>query len=131
MEHARPWLDRLIPRAGDVLMSNRRRPLMTLTKDTSPGVHDTIIAACDLFRYMTLGVADYHDNCSDNLRLAMRAIGRPIAEVPQPFNLWMNIPVNQALEIDWLAPVSAPGDYVELRAEIACGSQAARIRHID
>jgi Domain of unknown function (DUF1989) len=65
----------------------------TLVEDTSPGVHDTLIAACDLFRYITLGVDEYHDNCSDNLRMAMMAIGLTVPEVPQPFNIWMNIPL--------------------------------------
>ena len=120
MEHARAWIDGLIPKEGNPLLSNRRRPLMTLVTDTSPGVHDTLIAACDLYRYMTLGVTDYHDNCADNLRLAMKAIGRPVREVPQPFNLWMNIPVNERMGISWEAPIARPGDYVDLRAEMDC-----------
>ncbi|QIT54868.1 urea carboxylase-associated family protein [Aquisalimonas sp. 2447] len=120
MEHARAWIDGLIPKVGDPLLSNRRRPMMTLTADTSPGVHDTLIAACDLYRYMTLGVEDYHDNCSDNLRLAMQAIKTPVNEVPQPFNIWMNIPVNQRMGIEWEAPVANPGDYVDLKAEMDC-----------
>ena len=120
MEHARAWIDRLVPQVGDSLLTNRRRPILTLLADTSPGVHDTLIAACDLYRYMTLGVEDYHDNCSDNLRLAMKAINKPVNEVPQPFNIWMNIPVNNEMGIAWEAPASSPGDYVVLRAEMDC-----------
>jgi uncharacterized protein len=119
-EHGRAWINGLVPRVGDPLMSNRRRPIMTLMADTSPGVHDTLMAACDLYRYMTLGVADYHDNCADNLRLAMRAIGLDVPEVPQPLNLWMNIPVDAQMQVEWCAPVSHPGDYVDLRAEMDC-----------
>ncbi|BBI71753.2 hypothetical protein HAALTHF_15790n [Vreelandella aquamarina] len=78
------------------------------------------MAACDLFRYMTLGVEGYHDSCADNLRLAMKAIGIVTPEVPQPLNLWMNIPVNDQMKVDWCPPVSKPGDYVELRAEMDC-----------
>ena len=73
--HARAWINRAVPVPGDALVTNRRRPILTLVEDTSPGVHDTLIAACDLFRYITLGVNEYHDNCSDNLRMAMMAIG--------------------------------------------------------
>ncbi|MCP1676484.1 uncharacterized protein YcgI (DUF1989 family) [Natronocella acetinitrilica] len=119
-EHGRAWIDGLIPKVGDPLMSNRRRPIMTLTADTSPGIHDTLMAACDLYRYMTLGVEGYHDNCADNLRLAMQAIGLEAPEVPQPLNLWMNIPVDDQMKIQWCAPVSRPGDYVDLRAEMDC-----------
>ncbi|MFO7857520.1 MAG: urea carboxylase-associated family protein [Ectothiorhodospiraceae bacterium] len=120
MEHARPGIDRLIPRVGDALMSNRRRPLMTMTADSSPGIHDTLMAACDLYRYINLGVRDYHDNCADNLRMAMQAIGAPVGEVPQPFNVWMNIPVQPDMSVRWEAPVAGAGDYVDLRAEMDC-----------
>ena len=119
-EHARAWIDRVIPRPGDELVTNRRRPILTLVEDTSPGIHDTLIAACDLYRYETLGCEGYHDSCADNLRLAMMAIGRVAPEVPQPLNLWMNIPVSADWSIDWKPPVSRPGDQVVLRAEMDC-----------
>ena len=119
-EHARAGIGRIVPRVGDALLTNRRRPILTLVEDTSPGVHDTLIAACDLFRYLGLGCTDYHDNCSDNLRMAMAAIGARAPEVPQPFNLWMNIPVGADAGIAWLPTVSRPGDRVVLRAEMDC-----------
>ena len=118
--HARAWINRAVPVPGDPLVTNRRRPILTLVEDTSPGVHDTLIAACDLFRYVTLGVDAYHDNCADNLRMAMMAIGLTVPEVPQPFNVWMNIPLASDWTIDWQAPVARPGDHVVLRAEMDC-----------
>ena len=120
MEHARAWLDRITPRPGDALVTNRRRPILTLLEDSSPGVHDTFIAACDLYRYRTLGAEGYHDNCADNLRMAMKAVGARVREVPSPLNLWMNIPIAPDLSIDWLPPAAKPGDHVLLRAEMDC-----------
>ena len=120
MEHARAAIDRIIPKAGDPLYSNRRRSIMTMTADTSPGVHDTLMAACDAYRYRNLGVEHYHDNCADNMRLALKAIGLRAREVPQPLNLWMNIPVGTDGGVQWLPPVSKAGDYVDLRAEMDC-----------
>ena len=120
MEHARAWIDRIIPKSGDALVSNHRRPIMTLLEDTSPGIHDTLMAACDIYRYQTLGVTHYHDNCADNMRLALKAIGLRVREVPQPLNLWMNIPVSTDCSVQWLAPASKAGDYVELKAEMDC-----------
>ena len=120
MEHVRAWIDRTIPRAGDALVTNRRKPILTLVADTSPGVHDTLIAPCDLDRYRTLGVAVYHDNCADNLRMALAAIDLRTGEVPCALNLWMNIPVGADTGIRWLPTVAAPGDHVDLRAEIDC-----------
>ncbi|HJS96917.1 MAG TPA: urea carboxylase-associated family protein, partial [Solirubrobacteraceae bacterium] len=65
MEHTRTSLGKLMPAAGDHLYSSRRRPLLTLVEDTSPGTHDTLIAACDPERYRLLGADDGHANCAD------------------------------------------------------------------
>lgn len=120
MEHTRAFIDKIIPRPGDALVTNQRRPIGTLVTDTSPGVHDTLMAACDLYRYTNMGITEYHDNCADNMRMALNAIGLRAREVPQPLNLWMNTPVNPDYSISWLPTVSAPGDYVEIRAEMDC-----------
>src|SRR3979411_2296535 len=53
----------LFPKPGDVLRTNKRRPILTLTEDTSGGIHYTLIAACDRYRYAFLGLESYHDNC--------------------------------------------------------------------
>jgi len=47
MEHTRASLCRIIPKVGDHLVTNQRRPILTLIEDTSPGIHDTMIASCD------------------------------------------------------------------------------------
>jgi len=118
MEHARQMINKIIPVPGDILASNQRRAIGTFLTDTSPGVHDTLMAACDLFRFKNFGIEEYHDNCADNMRMALAAIGLRVGEVPQPLNLWMNIPVKADYTVDWKAPVSKPGDYVEIRAEM-------------
>lgn len=118
MEHMRAAAGRVIPRPGDGLASNKRRPILTFVEDTTPGIHDTIIAACDIWRYKGLGATQYHDSCTDNMRMAMRAIGVEAPEVPSPFNLFMNIPVGADWSIDWLPPTSKPGDHVTFRAEL-------------
>jgi uncharacterized protein len=121
MEHVRADLRRLTPRPGDALVTNRRRPILTLAADTSPGVHDTLIACCDVHRYRQLGhEGPPHDNCADNLRLAMLAIGLRAAEIPCPFNIWMNTPPGPDGAIAYLPPVSAPGDRVDLATELDC-----------
>jgi len=89
-----------------------------LVEDTSPGVHDTLVAACDVYRYAGLGHEGYHDNCTDNLRLALQAIGLAAAEIPCPLNLWMNTPADGAGNMRWLPSVARPGDRVVLRAEL-------------
>lgn len=118
MEHLRPALRRVSPRPGDALVTNLRRPILTMVADSSPGVHDTLVASCDVHRYHQLGHQGYHDNCTDNLRMALAAIGLQAAEIPCPLNLWMNTPFAGDGAMSWLVPVSRPGDHVEFRAEL-------------
>lgn len=118
MEHTRPHIGKIIPAVGDVMYSNRRRPILTFEEDTSPGIHDTIIAACDRYRYKFLGVEGYHDNCTDNLFACMKELGLTPPEVPSPLNMWMNIPVNSDHSLSFEPTVSKPGDHVVLRAEM-------------
>lgn len=120
MEHTRPWNNRLTPRIGDALVTNQRRPILTLLEDTSPGIHDTTIASCDIYRYATLGVEGYHDNCTDNLRMALQAIKLHVPEIPSPFNLWMNTPYKADGTLQWLSTMSKAGDYMVFRAELEC-----------
>ncbi len=120
MEHWRPTVLRIIPEVGDALVTNRRRPILTLTEDTSAGVHDTLMAACDDHRYRLLGCTEYHDNCTDNLYAGMKALGLTPPEVPSPLNLFMNIPVIDGRRLEFREPETRPGGYVTFRAEIDC-----------
>lgn len=118
MEHTRPHILKIIPAVGDVMLTNKRRPILTFLADTSGGIHDTIISACDRYRYKFLGVEGYHDNCTDNLHAAMHEIGLEAPETPSPLNLFMNIPVRPDGSLSFEPPVSTPGSYVALRAEM-------------
>ena len=120
MEHSRVALERIIPGIGDALVTNRRRPILTLVEDTSGGVHDTLFAACDRWRYEVLGCKEYHDNCSDNLAAGLAGLGLTPPETPAPLNLFMNIPVVDGNRVEVRPPVSTPGSYVTLRAEMNC-----------
>jgi len=119
-EHTRPTLGSIFPKKGDHLYTNRRRAILHLEEDTSPGLHDTLMAACDDYRYGLLGCTEYHDNCTDNLYAGMRQIGLRPPECPSPLNLWMNIPVGPDGSTQWGEPISRPGDYVVLRARMDC-----------
>ncbi len=120
MEHCRTALWRIYVSSGDILVTNRRRPLIEIVEDTSPGIHDILIACCDLPRYQQLGADGYHDNCADNYKMSLMAIGEQIVHVPSPFNIWMNIPVSTSGEYEWKPPVSEPGDYIVLKARENC-----------
>jgi uncharacterized protein len=102
-EHTRAHSLHLVPKPGDVLRTNKRRPILTLLEDTSGGIHDTLIAACDRYRYAFLGVEGHHDNCTDNLFAGMAALDLTPPEVPSPLNLFMNIPWTQDGRLDFAA----------------------------
>lgn len=118
MAHTRAVLGRLTVRDGDDLLDDRRSPVLRIVEDTTPGVHDTLIPACDPVRYQQLGHVGHHDNCSENYRSALAAAGVPdlMNPVPAPLNLFMNVPVEADGSIVFGAPVSRPGDSVLLRA---------------
>ena len=118
MEHSRVAIDRIIPGVGDALVTNRRRPILTLVEDTSGGIHDTLFAACDRWRYELLGCKEHHDNCTDNLAAGLASLGLTPPETPAPLNLFMNIPVVDGNRVEVRPPVSTPGSYVTLRAEM-------------
>ena len=118
MEHSRATFLKMRPTVGDVLVTNKRRPILTLIEDTSSGVHDTLIAACDNERYGLLGCTDYHDNCTDNLAAALADLGLRPPETPSPLNLFMNIPWTLSGGLSFEEPKTKPGDHVVLRAEL-------------
>ncbi|KAL6244122.1 hypothetical protein RBB50_008992 [Rhinocladiella similis] len=140
MSHTRATLTRLTPVEGDTLMSSTRLPVLKMIKDTTPGIHDTLMAACDRERYHLLGVPrdQYHESCTDNLHNAI-AKDTPYQlpehmTAPQPLNLFMNIPVvpldpSQAraadnrtagADLQFARPVGPKGGSVTFEALVDC-----------
>lgn len=120
MEHSRTALSRTMADVGDSMVTNHRRPILSVVEDTSGGIHDTLLAACDRYRYELLGCTEYHDNCTDNLAAALAELGLTPPETPSPWNLFMNIPVKSDGSLTFEPPVCKPGDYLLLRAELDC-----------
>ena len=118
MEHCRVSWERYKPKTKDILITNQRRPILKIMEDTNEGTHDTLLAACDRYRYELLGCKEYHRNCTDNFWQALVDIQVKPTETPSPFNLWQNTPVEADGQIKPKPPVSKKGDYIVLRAEM-------------
>lgn len=118
MDQTRSINSAIYIKTGDRLVTNHRRPILTILEDTSPGRHDTLLCACNRAIYEELGVTTYHRNCVDNLHEALGALGLSVPFTPAPLNLFMNIPIAANGAVERLPPASRPGDYLALRAEM-------------
>lgn len=120
LEHCREIRGKLLFDVGDTLVTNLYRPILTFARDTSPGLHDTLIAACNRHMFELAGRGNDHANCADNLRHSLAVHGISINAIPSPWNLFMNTQVINGRRIEFARPVSRPGDLVELRIEMDC-----------
>ena len=117
MPHTRNACRKLTPAVGESFVTNLRRPILTLAEDTSPGIHDTLIPCCDAARYRELGYEN-HASCADNMAHGLGQMGVDPPPPPAPLNLFMNVPIGPTGRLEIVPPVSAPGDFVVLRAEM-------------
>lgn len=120
VEHTRRMLSKLFPAEGDALYTNRRNIILTLERDTSGVRHDMLIACCDAWLYRYYGAPADHRNCHDNFVEALARIEIEPKTVPNPVNLWMNVPVSEDSRITLSEPVCKAGDFVVLRAQMDC-----------
>jgi len=117
--HTRVQVDRLFPQVGQSFFSSRRRPMLQLEEDRTPGVHDMLFAACDPARYAQYGVPS-HASCADNFHAALRSLGVSFPHVPQPVNFFMNVAVRSDGTVTFGPPQTEAGDWVLLRAFVDC-----------
>ncbi|MDX6766778.1 MAG: urea carboxylase-associated family protein [Candidatus Methylacidiphilales bacterium] len=106
---------------GSRLLSLEGHTLLTITADTC-GRHDTLGGACaaesNMVRY-ALEKRSMH-NCRDTFLLQIAEYGRGYSkgDVGANINFFMNVPVTPEGGLTFEDGVSAPGKYVEMRAEM-------------
>ena len=107
--------------AGTTLLSNEGNPMLTITADTC-GRHDTLGGACsaesNTVRY-ALEKRHMHA-CRDSFLLALAEYdhGMSKRDLPSNINFFMNVPVTPDGRLTFEDGISAPGRYVEMRAEM-------------
>ena len=107
--------------AGSLLMSSEGRPLMTIVADTC-GRHDTLGGACacesNMVRY-AIEKRSMH-SCRDSFLLAIAQDEQGLSkrDIVSNINFFMNVPVTPEGKLTFEDGISAPGKYVELRAEM-------------
>jgi urea carboxylase-associated protein 1 len=106
-------------RTGAVLLSNEGRPMATIT-DTSVAYHDTIGGACSC-ESNTLRYGHHTKSqhaCVENFLQANARHGRGKRDMVSNINWFMNVPVEADGALGIVDGISAPGLYVDLRAEM-------------
>jgi hypothetical protein len=109
---------------GSTLMSSEGRPMLTIVADTC-GRHDTLGGACscesNTVRYAL--EKRYMHSCRDNFMTAiaksgMEGLAFEKRDVVSNINFFMNVPVTPEGRLTFEDGISAPGKYVEMRAEM-------------
>lgn len=106
---------------GSVLLSNRGRPMLTITADTC-GRHDTLGGACaaesNSVRY-ALEKKHMH-SCRDTFLKMLRSSGLSMEkrDLTSNINFFMNVPVTPEGKLTFEDGISDAGKYVEMRAEM-------------
>ncbi len=110
--------------AGSRLMSSEGRPLLTIVADTC-GRHDTLGGACACESNMVRYALEkrYMHSCRDSFLLALARDTdetQPLhkRDIVSNINFFMNVPVTPEGALTFEDGISAPGKYVELRAEM-------------
>lgn len=113
------YASRLWLTTGDILYSNRSRPMFTIMED-SCGRHDFTLTPCskDTFRII-YGENEERPGCEGNLAAALAPYGIGVDRIPIAFNVFMHVALDASTgEFSVLPPLSKEGDFVRLRAEM-------------
>ncbi len=104
---------------GDVLYSNRSRPMFTVLEDTC-GRHDFTLTPCSRRMFELLyDEEEGRPGCEGNLAAALAPWGIDSDRVPIAFNIFMHVAVDgDTGRIEVRPPLSKAGDFIRLRAEM-------------
>jgi uncharacterized protein YcgI (DUF1989 family) len=104
---------------GHVLYSNRSNPMFTILEDRV-GKHDFLLTPCspETFEILYEGHEGYHPSCFENLTKNLERFGIADDDIPTTFNAFMNVDILPTGELRIGPPLSKPGDFLDLRAEM-------------
>ena len=104
---------------GHVLYSNRSNPMLSILEDRV-GKHDFLLTPCspETFEILYEDHEGYHPSCLENLTQNLQRFGILQDDIPTAFNVFMNVDILPTGELKIGPPLSKPGDFVDLRAEM-------------
>ena len=112
------YANRIYLTTGDLLYSNRSRPMFTITAD-DVGRHDFLLTPCSPETFQIIyRDHNYHPSCFENLTGPLKQFGINGDAIPTTFNIFMNVEIDAKGELSILPPRSKAGDSITLRAEM-------------
>ena len=112
------YANRIYLTKGDILYSNRSRPMLTIVDD-EVGRHDFLLTPCSPETFQIIYKNDApHPSCFANLATHLAPFGIAPDSIPTTFNIFMNVEVGRKGELKILPPPSKAGDSILLRAEM-------------
>jgi uncharacterized protein YcgI (DUF1989 family) len=112
------YANRIYLTTGDVLYSNRSRPMLTITAD-DVGRHDFLLTPCSPETFQIIyRDKNYHPSCFENLATNLEKFGIAPDAIPTTFNIFMNVEIDDRGELSILTPKSRAGESITLRAEM-------------
>jgi uncharacterized protein len=114
------YADRLWLSIGDVLYSNRSRPMLSIIEDRV-GRHDFTLTPCspETFELLYPDHEGYHPSCFENLVRAFMPYDISADSIGVTFNIFMNVAFDPDTgDMTIGAPKSNPDDFIVLRAEM-------------
>lgn len=111
------YANRIYLSLGYTLYSNRSDEFFTIVAD-DVGRHDFLLTPCSQETFDKLYAwQGHHPSCFENLAMSLREFGIAPDDIPTTFNIFMNVLIGEGGELSIEAPLSRPGDALELRAE--------------
>lgn len=112
------YAETLFLTTGNVLYSNRSRPMLTIVRDTV-GRHDFLLTPCSQQTFEIIyGIRSDHPSCFANLRDAFVPYAIAADAIGTTFNIFMNVAFENDGALTVNPPLSRAGDVIEFRAEM-------------
>lgn len=88
-------------------------------KEDSNGRNDFLLAPCspETFKIMYKNPA-YHPSCLENLHRNLMSYGIQLDDIPNAFNIFMNVHFDNKCTLKVLPPTSKPGDSIRFQAQM-------------
>ena len=103
---------------GNFLWSNRSRKMLEILKDTN-GRNDFLLAPCSPETFEVMYNYDgYHPSCFENLYTSLEPYNINADDIPNAFNIFMNVQFDAKGKLSVDPPLSKAGDYVLFEAKM-------------